>query len=54
MARLTFLRDVDFPDGRLHPYVGAGPGVFITAGGTRNADTTFNTHHVVVGVSFRF
>jgi opacity protein-like surface antigen len=27
---------------------------FDTAGGTRNADITFNTHHVVVGVSFRF
>jgi opacity protein-like surface antigen len=108
MARLTLLKDADFPDGRLHPYVGVGPGLFVThldgdlgsfrevsdttvdvgadvrlgvllrvegniaifseyrfthvspsfsfdtAGGTRDADTTFNTHHVVVGVSFRF
>lgn len=27
---------------------------FDVAGGTRKVDTTFDTHHVVVGVSFRF
>jgi hypothetical protein len=27
---------------------------FDTPGGGRRVDTTFDTHHVVVGVSFRF
>lgn len=98
MGRLSLLKGGGFPDGRLRPYVGVGPGVFFTTfdgdlaaievgldvragvlfrlnqkigvfgeygfthvSPTLDADKTdtkidamFNTHHVVVGVSFRF
>jgi opacity protein-like surface antigen len=30
MGRLAFLKGGDFPDGRLRPYAGVGPGVFVT------------------------
>lgn len=107
MARYGFLKDEEFPGGRLLPYVGIGPGLFIsnasgtigfqqvddtsknvgldfraglgfridsnwgvfaeyrfthvspswsvdTFGGKTDADTTFNTHHGLLGVSYRF
>jgi opacity protein-like surface antigen len=107
MARYGFLKDQDFPIGRLQPYVGLGPGFFISNlsgsigfqeaddtstnigldarvgsaflidsnwaafmeyrfthvspswdvnvfGGKTSADTTFNTHHVILGLSYRF
>ena len=107
MARYGFLKDDEFPGGRLQPYVGVGPGLFISNadgavgfqkvddtstdigvdvraglafridanwaafteyrfthvspswrvevfGGKTDADTTFNTHHILLGVSYRF
>jgi opacity protein-like surface antigen len=107
MARYSFLKDEEFPGGRLQPYVGVGPGLFFSildgnigaqtghstskdigldtrvglayrfdsnwAGfaeyrfthvspswnvdifaGKTDASTTFNTHHIVLGVSYRF
>ena len=107
MARYGFLKDEDFPFGRLLPYVGVGPGLFFSNangtigfqevndtsknvgldfragvefrvdsnwgafaeyrfthvspswsvdvfGGKTDANTTFDTHHVVLGVSYRF
>jgi len=107
MARYGFLKDDEVPAGRLQPYVGVGPGLFLSNangtigfhdvdetskdvgfdfraglafrfdrnwgafteyrfthvspswtidvfGGKADASTTFNTHHVVLGVSYRF
>lgn len=107
MARYGFLKDEEFPGGRLQPYVGLGPGLFLSNangtigfhdvddtskdigldvraglgiridshwgafaeyrfthvsptwsvdvfGGKADASTTFNTHHGVLGVSYRF
>src|SRR5207237_1516371 len=107
MARYGLLKDEEFPQGRLQPYAGLGPGIFISKlsgsigfqeaedtstdigldarlgfaylvdsnwalfteyrfthvtpswnvkvfGGETSADTTFNTHHVVLGISYRF
>ncbi|OLD32518.1 MAG: hypothetical protein AUI49_02855 [Candidatus Rokubacteria bacterium 13_1_40CM_2_68_13] len=107
MARYGFLKDDEFKNGRLQPYVGLGPGLFISNvsgsigfqeasdtsadigldarvgvafmietnwagfleyrytrvsptfdvkvfGGTAPADTTFSTHHVILGLSYRF
>jgi opacity protein-like surface antigen len=107
MVRYGFLKDEEFPGGRLLPYVGVGPGLFFSiANGTvgftqvnetskdvgldfraglgfrfdsnwgafleyrfthvspswsvdvfgakADASTTFNTNHVVLGVSYRF
>jgi opacity protein-like surface antigen len=107
MARYGFLKDDEFPGGRLQPYVGLGPGFFISNasgavgfqevddtsrnigldarvglalridenwaafteyrfthfspswsvdvfGGKADASTSFNTHHIVLGVSYRF
>jgi opacity protein-like surface antigen len=107
MARYGFLKDEEFPGGRLQPYAGLGPGLFFSNangtigfhdvndtsknvgldfrlgllfrfdsnwgafaeyrfthvspswsvdvfGGKTDADTTFNTHHGVLGVSYRF
>jgi opacity protein-like surface antigen len=108
MARLALLKSEDFPQGRLHPYLAGGPGLFIShidgtlgtlsgvsdtsvdvgidvrvgvawrletnlalfteyrfthvsptfnvdgSGTTRTAETTFDTHHIVIGASFRF
>jgi opacity protein-like surface antigen len=108
MARYPILKSDDYPEGRLHPYVGVGPGLFFSSigGGLGNlrsvddtsvnlgldmragvaypiekniflfgeyrfthvspdfsfdqrgtattADTTLNTHHFLLGVSFRF
>ena len=107
MARYGFLKDEEFRDGRLQPYAGVGPGLFISNasgaigfqevddtstnigldlrlgvllridsnwgafteyrfthvspswhvdvfGGKTSASTTFNTHHILLGVSYRF
>ena len=108
MGHLSLLKDDDFPGGRLHPYVGVGPGLFISHvdgtigfisnaydtsvnigadvragiafdmeknlalfteyrfthvapdfsftrfGATTDVSTTFNTHHFVIGTSFKF
>jgi opacity protein-like surface antigen len=107
MARYGLLKDEEFPGGRLQPYVGLGPGFFISYangavgfqkvdetsrdvgldarvglafridsnwsafteyrfthvspswnvevfGGKTDASTTFNTHHILLGVSYRF
>jgi hypothetical protein len=107
MGRYGFLKDDEFRDGRLQPYAGVGPGLFISNasgaigfqevddtntsigldlrlgvlfridsnwgafteyrfthvspswdvdvfGGKTSASTTFNTHHILLGVSYRF
>jgi hypothetical protein len=107
MARYGFLKDQEFPRGRLQPYAAVGPALFISNvsgsigfqeaedtsrdigldtrlgvaylidsnwaafteyrfthvspswnvkvfGGETPADTTFNTHHVILGLSYRF
>jgi opacity protein-like surface antigen len=108
MARVPLLKDEDFPQGRLQPYVGFGPGIFVSrvdgglaginnvsdtsvdigfdfragaafritelfslfaeyrythvrpefslgvSDGTAKSTATFNTHHFVTGLGFRF
>ena len=54
MVRSSFLKDDEFPRGRLQPYAGVGPGVFVSSvNGTLGPNSNVTDTSVDLGFDFR-
>ncbi|NNE83519.1 MAG: outer membrane beta-barrel protein [Alphaproteobacteria bacterium] len=56
LLRIRFLKSGNVPDGQMQPYLGIGPGIFLTgqkANFRRDIDGKIDTGHMAVGVDLR-